>query len=102
MARKSSGRGRSRSGKGHGHGKKEKKVFPQVAGRVQMTREGYIFVIPEDPEADDVFVKASKTRGALNGDTVLVAPALTEAFCRSPSYCRRAGMGHHAEPFHAL
>ena len=38
-----------------------------------MTREGYIFVIPEDPEADDVFVKASKTRGALNGDTVLVA-----------------------------
>ena len=73
MARKSSGRGRSRSGKGRGHGKKEKKVFPQVAGRVQMTREGYIFVIPEDPEADDVFVKASKTRGALNGDTVLVA-----------------------------
>lgn len=73
MARKSSGRGRSRSGKGHGHGKKEKKVFPQVAGRVQMTREGYIFVIPEDPEADDVFVKVSKTRGALNGDTVLVA-----------------------------
>ena len=37
-----------------------------------MTREGFIFVIVEGEE-DDVFVKASKTRGALNGDTVVVA-----------------------------
>lgn len=37
-----------------------------------MTREGYIFVIVDDLE-DDVFVKASKTMGALNGDTVRVA-----------------------------
>ena len=36
-----------------------------------MTREGFAFVIPEGDE-DDVFVKASKTRGALNGDIVLV------------------------------
>ena len=64
MARKSKGRGRSRS---------EKKVFPQIVGRVQMTREGYIFVIPDGQDEDDVFVKASKTRGALNGDTVKVA-----------------------------
>ena len=34
-----------------------------------MTREGYIFVIADGDE-DDVFVKASKTRGALNGDIV--------------------------------
>ena len=67
MARK--GRGRSRSGK---RGGREKKVFPHVEGRVQMTREGFIFVIVEGEE-DDVFVKASKTRGALNGDTVVVA-----------------------------
>ena len=43
-----------------------------VEGRVQMTREGYLFVIV-DGEEDDVFVKASKTRGALNGDIVRVA-----------------------------
>ena len=36
-----------------------------------MTREGYAFVIAEGEE-DDVFVKASKTRGALNGDIVRV------------------------------
>ena len=63
MARKSYSRGR---------GKKARKVFPQVEGRVQMTREGYVFVIVEG-EDDDVFVKASKTRGALHGDTVRVS-----------------------------
>ena len=50
---------------------KQKKVFPQVTGRVQMTREGFAFIVSEDSE-DDVFVKASKTRGALNGDIVRV------------------------------
>ena len=63
MARKNS--------RGRGRGKREKKVFPQVVGKVQMTREGYAFVIVEG-EDDDVFVKASKTRGALNGDQVRV------------------------------
>ena len=63
MARKNS--------RGRGRGKREKKVFPQVVGKVQMTREGYAFVIVEGEE-DDVFVKASKTRGALNGDQVRV------------------------------
>ena len=43
-----------------------------VTGKVQMTREGYAFVIVEGDE-DDVFVKASKTRGALNGDIVTVS-----------------------------
>ena len=65
MARRNNTRGR-------GRGKKEKKVFPLLEGRVQMTREGYAFIIVEG-EDDDVFVKASKTRGALNGDTVRVA-----------------------------
>ena len=54
-----------------GRGRKEKKVLPQVEGRVQMTREGYIFVITEG-DGEDVFVKASKTLGALNGDIVRV------------------------------
>lgn len=51
-----------------------KKVFQQVTGRVQMTREGFIFVIPDGEEGqDDIFVKASRTRHALNGDHVRVA-----------------------------
>ena len=37
-----------------------------------MTREGFIFVIVEG-EAEDIHVKASKTRQALHGDTVRVA-----------------------------
>ena len=64
MARKKNSRARCRA-------RKEKKVFPQVEGRVQMTREGFAFIIVEGDE-DDVFVKASKTRGALNGDIVRV------------------------------
>ena len=43
-----------------------------MTGKVQMTREGYIFVIGEGDE-DDVFVKKSKTRGALHGDMVRVS-----------------------------
>ena len=49
-----------------------KKVFPEYIGRVQMTRDGFIFVIIEGRD-DDVFVKASKTRHALDGDIVRVA-----------------------------
>ena len=66
MSRRKNSRGR-----GRGRGGKEKKVFPQVVGKVQMTREGFAFIIAEGEE-DDVFVKASKTRGALNGDIVRV------------------------------
>jgi exoribonuclease R len=47
--------------------------YPVVQGTVRMTREGFIFVeVPDDPD-NDIFVKASKTRGALNGDIVKVA-----------------------------
>ena len=44
--------------------------FEEVTGRVQMTRDGYVFVVVDEGTGDDIFVKASKTRGALNGDTV--------------------------------
>ncbi len=37
-----------------------------------MTREGFIFVIVEGQE-DDIYVKATKTKGALHGDIVKVA-----------------------------
>ena len=52
--------------------KTESKKPAQFVGRVQMTREGFIFVIV-DGQDDDIYVKASKTRHALDGDTVRVA-----------------------------
>lgn len=54
------------------HHRVAKKEREQVTGRVQMTREGFIFVIV-DGRDEDIFVKASKTRNALNGDTVRVS-----------------------------
>ncbi|MBR5660134.1 MAG: ribonuclease R [Bacteroidales bacterium] len=48
-----------------------KRKFEEVTGKVHMSRDGFVFVVPEGDEKDnDVFVKASKTRGALNGDLV--------------------------------
>ena len=49
-----------------------RKVPQQYVGKVQMTREGFIFVIIDGMD-DDVYVKASQTRHALNGDIVRVA-----------------------------
>lgn len=39
-------------------------------GRVQMTRQGFAFVIVDDME-DDIFINAYDTAGALNGDRVV-------------------------------
>ena len=69
---KRSGKGRQASRGKKRAGATKQKVFPQFVGKVQMTREGFIFVII-DGQDEDVFVKASKTRHALNGDTVRVA-----------------------------
>ena len=52
--------------------KKKVRVVPEFEGKVLMSREGFVFVRIEGQE-EDVFVKASKTRGALHGDTVRVA-----------------------------
>ena len=57
---------------GRGRGPKSLQSYPQFIGKVQMSREGCIFVVVEG-EQDDIFVKASKTKNALNGDTVRVA-----------------------------
>ena len=72
IMQKRSGKGRQASRSQKRAGASKKKVFPQYVGKVQMTREGFIFVII-DGQDDDVFVKASKTRHALQGDTVRVA-----------------------------
>ena len=52
--------------------KKKARIVPEYEGRVFMSREGFVFVRIEGQE-EDVFVKASKTRGALHGDLVRVA-----------------------------
>ena len=52
--------------------KKAKRIIPEYEGTVLMSREGFVFVRIEGQE-EDVYVKASKTRGALHGDTVRVA-----------------------------
>ncbi len=72
IMQKRSGKGRQSSRGKKRAGGSSKKVFPMLVGKVQMTREGFIFVIVEGQD-DDVFVKAAKTRHALNGDTVRVA-----------------------------
>ena len=55
-----------------GKSRKPRKSFSLLTGKVQMTRDGFVFVIV-DGEEEDVFVKASKTRHALHGDIVKVA-----------------------------
>ena len=52
--------------------RKKTRIIPEFEGTVMMSREGFVFVRIEGQE-EDVFVKASKTRGALHGDTVRVA-----------------------------
>ena len=52
--------------------KGRKKVFPEFVGRAQMTRDGFILVKVEGQD-DNVFVKSSKTRHALDGDLVRIA-----------------------------
>ena len=69
---KRSGKGRHASKGNRRAGGSNRKVFPMYVGKVQMTREGFIFVIVEGLDGD-IFVKASKTRHALQGDTVRVA-----------------------------
>jgi len=70
MGKNNKGAGNRRSAKPRVH--KEKKQAVVFEGRVQMTSEGFGFVIIDGQE-DDVFVKATKMRGALNGDMVKVA-----------------------------
>ena len=61
--------GHSRPNRRRGAGKK---VLPEFTGRARMSREGFVFVTVEG-QKDDIFVKAAKTRNALDGDLVRVA-----------------------------
>jgi ribonuclease R len=68
MSKRKSARNRPEAGKR----KKKVRIIPEYVGTAMMSREGFVYVRIEGQE-EDVFVKASKTRGALHGDTVRVA-----------------------------
>lgn len=67
-----------------------KKIFPTFIGTVQMTREGFAFVRVEG-EDEDIFVPASKTRGALNGDLVRVSVTKEKAHATKKSKSTKDG-----------
>lgn len=73
MKRKKSNKDLRRSLRGaETRNRRDLKYLPRLTGKVLMSREGHIFVRVEG-EADDIYVKAGKTRHALHGDTVTVA-----------------------------
>jgi ribonuclease R len=45
-----------------------------VAGRLTVHPNGFAFCVPDDPEADDLYIPAKAVRPALHGDRVLVKP----------------------------
>ena len=62
-----------------------KKRFAEVTGKVHMSRDGFVFVVVEGETDNDVFVKASKTRGALNGDIVRCAVTREKGGSKAPA-----------------
>ena len=58
---------------------KKPKSFPEYEGTVQMNRDGNIFVKIKDQDFD-IFVKSTKSKGALNGDIVKVALTRTSYY----------------------
>ena len=77
MARKNSHNpGRKNAGSRKALAKRSKnarpKGFPTYTGKVQMTRDGFIFVIVEGQD-EDIYVKSTRTKNALQGDIVRVA-----------------------------
>jgi ribonuclease R len=46
--------------------------FNFIRGRIQITKKGFGFLIPDDREISDVFIPAAATLGAMNGDEVFV------------------------------
>ncbi|MGL4774318.1 MAG: ribonuclease R [Clostridium sp.] len=55
--------------------KKDRFALPErmglITGRFQAHPKGFAFLIPEDANEKDVFIPASATNGAMNGDTVI-------------------------------
>ena len=58
---------------------KKPKSFPEYEGTVQMNRDGNIYVKIKDQDFD-IFVKSTKSKGALNGDIVKVALTKTSYY----------------------
>ncbi len=43
-----------------------------IRGKVEMNKKGFAFIIPEDPEQQDIYVHANELNSAMNNDIVLV------------------------------
>ena len=70
--KKEAGKKNTRNHSSIGRRSTSRKVLEVVEGTVQMTREGYGFVIIPDRE-DDIYIPQNRMLHALNGDTVRVA-----------------------------
>ncbi|MBN2259794.1 MAG: ribonuclease R [Clostridiales bacterium] len=46
--------------------------FNLIRGRIQITQKGFGFLIADDKDIEDIFIPASMTMGAMNGDEVFV------------------------------
>jgi len=85
--RKSAGRG-SRRGKPDKRGPRFQSE--ELVGKVEMTREGFAFIVVEGRE-DDIFVPAHRLRGALNGDMVKVVTTKGKGMTAPGKYRRLEG-----------
>ncbi len=52
--------------------KDSKRKTYKIQGTLQATSKGYAFLIPADPNFDDVFIPAKNLKGAVNNDVVVV------------------------------
>ncbi|HLQ82836.1 MAG TPA: ribonuclease R [Pseudogracilibacillus sp.] len=43
-----------------------------IRGKVEMNKKGFAFIIPDDPEQQDIYVHANELNSAMNNDIVLV------------------------------
>src|SRR5690625_3842593 len=49
-----------------------------IRGKIQMHAKGFAFLIPDDDDLSDIYIHHSDLGSAMNNDTVLVRPELTE------------------------
>lgn len=58
----------------------ERYVLPEkvnlIPGRIQGHKKGFAFLLPLDPDMEDLFISLENKRGAMHGDLVLVRPSL--------------------------
>ena len=90
--------GKSGREKHFGSRQSGRKAFTEVTGTVQMTRDGFVFVVVKDEPDSDVFVKAFDLNGCRRGDLLAVRSAGAYGEIMASQYnCRRLPKGYVAE-----